>query len=273
MVHNKTFLLAAVLLLLGACSDDSAVVDSTLSESAILLTGMRLSHYSVDTDTIDVQSGQDKSADDAITIPFDIHVTVLNDSRLSSLRYVISEDGRSSTLAEGALASSGVAGEWTAAVSFPRKRGDVGDYRIEIRGVDDAGMAANTAQAKLRVLFGSKPPEIVGVFAPDTVELQPETIVLTISAEVRDASGQADIKQVYFRSFLPDGRPGNNGRPIDMFDDGQPGNGDDVAGDGIYSRKVQMPPDTPVGEFRFEFRALDFSGLSSNTVVHKLTVR
>lgn len=273
MVRYTKFLLAAVLLLLGACSDDSTVIDSTHSDSAILLTGMRLSHYTVDTDTVDVQAGKDKSPDDVITIPFDIHVTVLNGTRLSTLRYIVSEDGRSSVLVEGALSPAGSEGEWKASVAFPRKRGDVGDYRIEVRGVDDAGLEANTAQAKLRVLFGSKPPEIIGVFAPDTVELKPETVVLTISAEVRDGSGQADIKQVYFRSFLPDGRPGNNGRPIDMYDDGQPGNGDDVAGDGIYSRKVQMPPDTPVGDFRFEFRALDFSGLSSNTVVHKLTVR
>lgn len=270
--YTKSFL-AAVLLLLGACSDDSAIVDSTLSESAILLTDMRLSHYSVDTDTIDVKAGQDKSADDAISIPLGIAVSVRNGSRVGSLRYEIREDGKSTLLAEGELRPEGASGDWTAAVAFARKRGDVGDYRIDVSGSDDAGIAANTAQAKLRVQFGSKPPEILAVSAPDTVDLQPETVVLTISAEVRDASGQADIKQVFFRSFLPDGRPGNNGRPIDMFDDGQPGNGDAVAGDGIYSRKVQMPPDTPTGDFRFEFRALDYSGLSSNTVVHKLTVR
>ena len=270
--YTQSFL-AFVLLLLGACSDDAAIVDSTPSESAILFTDMRLSHYTVDTDTVDVRPGQDKSADDAITIPFDIHVAVSNGNRVGALRYEIREDGKSAVLGQGVLTASGSRDSWTATVAFARKRGDVGDYRIDVSGTDDAGLASNSAQAKLRVLFGSKPPEIVAVFAPDTVELQPETVVLTISAEVRDPSGAADIKQVFFRSFLPDGRPGNNGRPIDMFDDGQPGNGDAVAGDGIYSRKVQMPPDTPTGDFRFEFRALDFSGLSSNTVVHKLTVR
>lgn len=272
MHHIKLLPLAVALLLAAACSDDSSVVDSTLSDGAILLTGLQLSHYTVDTDTIDVQPGKDKSSEDDISIPFDIHVTVLDDSRLASLRYEIRQDGKTALLHDGELTPAGAPGKWTAAVAFDRKRGDVGDYRIDVFGTDDGGVPGNTAQAKLRVLFGSKPPEILSVSAPDTVSLQLETVVFTMSAEVFDPSGLADVKQVFFNSFLPNGRP-SSGNPFILRDDGQPGSGDAAAGDGLFSIKVQMPPDTPKGEYRFEFRALDYSSLSSNVVIHKLTVR
>jgi hypothetical protein len=272
MHHHTLRFLAAAVLLMAACSDDSTVVDSTLNESAILLTDLQLSHYTVDTDTVDVKAGQTKSADDPVVIPFTLRVRVSGATRVGSLRYEIRLDGKTPLLASGVLQPASQSDVWEAAVRFDRKRGDVGDYRIDVFGWDDTGHGANTANAKLRVLFGSRPPEIRSINAPDTVDLQPETVVFTMSAEVYDPSGQADIRQVFFNSFLPDGRP-SSGNPFTMRDDGQPGSGDAVAGDGLYSIKVQMPPDTPKGEYRFEFRALDYSSLSSNVVIHKLTVR
>lgn len=272
MHHIKLLTLTAALFLVAACSDDTGVVDSTLNESAILLTDLQLSQYTVDTDTVDVKAGQDKSANDAIVIPLDLRVSLHNASRVGSLRYEIRQDGKTPLLGWGTLQASGVAGLWEARVLFDRKRGDVGDYRIDVFGWDDAGLAANGTHAKLRVTFGSKPPQILSVVAPDTVVLLLQPVVFTISAEVFDPSGPADIKQVFFNSFLPNGRP-SSGNPFILRDDGQSASGDLTAGDGFYSIKVQMPAETQKGEYRFEFRALDYSSLSSNVYIHKIVVR
>lgn len=262
--------LVAAMLFVAACSDDSAVVDFTHNESAILLTDMRLSHYTVDTDTVDVKAGQDKTASDPIEIPFEIHVRVLHPERVGTLRYEIRLDGKTALLHSGTMERA--AEGFTSSVRFARSRGDVGDYRIDILATDGTGLNANSAHATLRVIFGSKPPRIESVTAPDTVDLQLQNVVFNIAAKVTDPSGPADIKQVFFNSFLPDGRP-SSGNPFLLRDDGQPASGDPVAGDGVYGIRVQMPPGTPKGEYRFEFRALDFSGLSSNVVIHKLIVR
>ncbi len=272
---NLPFLLLAVVIAVG-CSDDSAVVDSNPKYSHILLTDMQLSPYVVDTDTLNVQPGKDKTADDPVTVPIHVAVNVSEPlgagGAVGTLRYEVRLDGKSSVLASGDLLQSANPLEWVADIAFDRKRGDVGDYRVDVFGTDEWGTELNNGVSKFRVFYGSKPPVIVEVNAPDTVTLQLQTQVLTLTAKVVDESGPADIKTAYFNSFLPDGRPAN-GNPFRLYDDGSPLHGDVAAGDSIYSTKVEMPPDTPKGEYRFEFRALDYSNLSSNVVIHKLIVR
>lgn len=273
---NLPFLICATLLAVG-CSDDGAVVDSNPMYSHILLTDMELSVYAMDTDTIDVVPGSPKSADDPVTIPIRLSVKVSeplgSGGAVLTLRYAIRLDGKTAVLQSGDLQVSSTPRTWEADIAFARKRGDVGDYSIEVFGTDEWGTDVNSGRAKFRLTYGSRAPEIVAVNAPDTVDLQMQTMVILITAEVRDESGLADIKQVFFRSFLPDGRPGNDGNPIYLVDDGTPGSGDLTPGDGLFSVKVQMPSSTPKGEYRFEFRALDYSNLSSNVVIHKLFVR
>lgn len=272
MIQKKLILLVCAAFFAAGCSDDTAVVDSTINDSAILLTDMQLSRYAIDTDTIDVVPGKDKSAADPVNIPFRIFASVANSSKVGSVRYEVRLDGKSAVLQEGTLQPSQSAGTWEADVAFARVRGDVGDYRVDVIAFDENGRSENSAHAKLRVLFGSRPPVVVAVTAPDTVQLQLQTLVLIITAEVTDESGLADIKTVSFNSYLPDGRP-SSGNPFSLYDDGQGIHGDATAGDGIYSTKVQMAPNTVKGEYRFEFRALDYSNLYSNVVIHKLIVR
>ncbi|MBE0644234.1 MAG: hypothetical protein IH600_09150 [Bacteroidetes bacterium] len=276
MIQRNLFLLLCAAFIVAGCSDDTAVVDSNPMYSHILLTDMQLSGYVVDTDTLNVQPGKDKSADDPVTVPIRISVKVSeplgSGGAVGTLRYEIRLDGKSPVLASGDLQLSSTPLTWEADIAFARKRGDVGDYRIDVFGTDEWGTELNSGVSKFRLLYGSKAPVILSVNAPDTVDLQIQTVVLTLTAEVWDESGLADIKTVYFNSFLPNGRP-SSGNPFNLLDDGQPGTGDVTAGDGIFTRKVQMPPDTPKGEYRFEFRALDYSNLSSNVVIHKLIVR
>jgi hypothetical protein len=264
-------LLCAAIIAVG-CTADDTVVDPVHERSALLLTDISLSRYVFDTDTLDVTPGQDKTDSDPINLPIGLRVSVSEPGAAGDLRYQIRSEGGTTVLLAGALQPSASEGVWEAPINFERRRGDVGNYRIDVTATDLSGAAANSAHALFRVIFGNRPPEIIDVNAPDTVALQPETVRIRMSAEVRDESGLADIKQVFFNSFLPDGRP-SSGNPFTLRDDGNPGSGDDVAGDGIFSIIVQMPPDTPRGEYRFEFRAIDYSSLSSNVVIHKLIVR
>ncbi|MBR9976530.1 MAG: hypothetical protein KFH87_00455 [Bacteroidetes bacterium] len=272
MFRNTVFPLLCTVIILAGCTDNEAVVDPVLDRSTMVLTGIQLSGYVFDTDTLDVLPGRDKSDSDPIVLPLTLRVTVSDPGEVGELRYRIRYEGRTEVLHEGALQLSSVGDVYEAAIAFDRRRGDVGEYRIDAIATDQSGVTANSAHAKFRVLFGNRPPEIVTVNAPDTVDLQAETIYIRMSAEVRDESGLADIKQVFFNSFLPDGRP-SSGNPFTLRDDGNPGSGDDIAGDGIFSIIVQMPPATPHGEYRFEFRAIDYSNLTSNVVIHKLIVR
>ncbi len=278
MIQKKLLILICATFLAAGCSDDSAVVDSNPIYSHILLTDMELSVYALDTDTIDVVPGNPKSPDDPITVPIKLTVNVSEPlgagGSVSTLRYEIRLDGKTAVLQGGDLRQSSTAPRtWEADIEFARNRGDVGDYRVDVFGKDEWGTDLNSGVSKFRLTYGTRAPEIVTVNAPDTVDLQLQTILILITAEVRDESGLADIKQVYFKSFLPDGRPGNDGNPIYLVDDGTPGSGDLTPGDGLYSVKVQMLSGTPKGEYRFEFRALDYSNLSSNVVIHKLFVR
>ncbi len=93
-----------------------------------------------------------------------------------------------------------------------------------------------------------------------------------VSIEVTDENGLSDIDSVYIDLF-------NFQDPIDtivtmkipLFDDGSVNHGDEIAGDGIYSRKGYFP-DESEGDRKFEFIAIDRAGIGSNIVTHNFVV-
>ncbi len=269
--HRFPLLLLALGVLLASCSDDGSVVDSTLTAPSILLTRLELSATLVDTDSVDVVPGTDKSPDDRISIPIRILAIATGPVPDDAMVCTITLDGKTQRIASAILHPEGN-GRFGGVVELDLRRGDVGDYRFELQAMDAAGEASNLAVARLRVVYGSKPPVIVRVIAPDTLTVAQSTIAVDISALVTDPSGPRDIKQVFFNSFLPDGRPSSQ-NPFILRDDGNPGSGDAVAGDSLYSIRIQLPPDAQKGTYRFEFRALDFSNLASNVVIHRVVVQ
>jgi len=273
-MNMKTVLLSVLLsiVLFGVhgCSSDDSIVDPVLNEPAVLLKTLKLSSYFFDTDTIDVVAGQDKLPDDRIVLTLDVQVGVEAASGEPRLLCTVTLDGRAQVVGRELMSvrSDNVYG---VRLELPMRRGDVGDYRVEVVHDGPSG-SGNMATAKFRVTYGLYPPVLHEVFAPDTLELQTQPIFFNIGVKVSDPSGLEDIKQVFFNSFLPDGRP-SAGNPFFMKDDGHAGSGDEIAGDGIYSIRVQLPPDSQRGTYRFEFRALDYSNLSSNVLIHRIVVR
>jgi len=94
------------------------------------------------------------------------------------------------------------------------------------------------------------------------------------SLVVSDPNGQADIMQVYFKLFRPDGSKVMNGASdfFLMVDNGDPNYGDLAAGDGIYSFKNSFGATAPTGSWKFEFNSKDFGNKISNTLAQNVTV-
>lgn len=118
------------------------------------------------------------------------------------------------------------------------------------------------------------PPIIRNLQAPDTLSLHPtDTLKVFLRVEVYDPDGYDDIKSVFFNSYLPDGSPSRS-NPIYLFDDGNlQVNGDLVARDGIFSRIIILPPNTPKGTYRFDFQAVDKKNEVSNIISHNIVVK
>lgn len=91
-----------------------------------------------------------------------------------------------------------------------------------------------------------------------------ESFIFSIKAE--DPNGLADIIQVYFKLYRPDGSIVLNGTDdfFLMADNGDINLGDQTVGDGIYSFKNSFGLTAPAGSWRFEFAAKDRGGLTSN---------
>ena len=106
---------------------------------------------------------------------------------------------------------------------------------------------------------------------PDTVVVNDTTVIFT-SVEVTDPNGANDIAEVYFIVYKPDGTTNNT--KIFLFDDGNTAeNGDITAGDGIYSRLIQVDQTNDKGTYRFEFQAKDRSDEPSNIINHFVLIQ
>lgn len=113
-------------------------------------------------------------------------------------------------------------------------------------------------------------PVISNLVAPDTVEVQDPRSLIELHITVADSNGLLDIDEAYFNVFGPGQSTGNK---VSMFDDGADANGDENAGDGIFSRIIEVTPTNTKGEYRFEFEAVDKVGEVSNKIIHTLTVK
>jgi hypothetical protein len=94
------------------------------------------------------------------------------------------------------------------------------------------------------------------------------------SVNASDANGLADISQVFFKLFRPDGTTVANGS-LDYFlmvDTGDSNYGDQTANDGIYSFKNSFGTSSQTGAWKFEFQAKDKSSAVSNIITYNLTV-
>lgn len=150
---------------------------------------------------------------------------------------------------------------------FKNKRGD---YVFRWTALDKSGGASEATIQIVHVfkIVHNDPPVLSELSAPDTVS-RSSGKSFVLSLKVSDPQGPADVSQVYFNTFKPDGAP-SSGNPFFMRDDGQ--GGDAVANDGIYSLGISISPSNATGNYRFEFYAVDYSGAVSQPIIHVITV-
>jgi len=109
-------------------------------------------------------------------------------------------------------------------------------------------------------------PELVNVILQDSVEIpQGDDInYVPVSAKVRDMRGLQDIAEVYFTA--------NGQGHFTLYDDGGIlGEGDVIAGDGIYSETLSITSANNPGINTFVFYALDKAGQTSTPVTMTIT--
>ncbi|MFB3057862.1 MAG: hypothetical protein ACE1ZQ_11980 [Ignavibacteriaceae bacterium] len=149
-----------------------------------------------------------------------------------------------------------------------------GIYNIKyyVKNADETLQQVAVGSFKYNNGQNNEPPEIANtVVDPDTVVVTQLTTIFT-SVEASDPNGQNDILKVYFIVYKPDGS--TNGSELELFDDGNiDDNGDLIAGDGIYSRLIQVDETNDKGTYRFEFQAIDRGGKLSNIIDHFVLIQ
>lgn len=158
--------------------------------------------------------------------------------------------------------------------TFMKSNDQNGLYVIKYYVDDNISSKKFVAQSSFRYRNGQSnvAPVISNPF------IDPDTLVVTTTTTIQtritafDENGLNDIKEVYFIVYRPDGT--TNNVKTQLFDDGNiSANGDLVAGDGIFSRKIQVNEANTKGTYRFEFRAVDRGGLFSNIINYLVLIQ
>lgn len=145
-----------------------------------------------------------------------------------------------------------------------------GDFFVRVQAFDQQQNWSHPVSRIFHVLVPilNDPPVLSDLVAPDSVSRSGEANFL-LTVKVTDPQGLDDLDKVYFNSLKPDGSS-SSGNPFYMRDDGL---GDDLyANDGIYSLRVSISPQNQLGDYRFEFEAIDKLGAKSNKIIHIITV-
>jgi hypothetical protein len=154
-----------------------------------------------------------------------------------------------------------------------QRENPIGNYTIRFSA---SGIEGNTKQVAVGSFYFNNgqdnlPPEIFNSdIEPDTATVNDTTVIFT-SVGAMDPNGASDILEVYFIVYKPDGSTNNS--KVLLYDDGDLEHGDRIAGDGIYSRLIQVDQTNDKGTYRFEFRAKDRSGELSNIINHFVLIQ
>ncbi len=146
-----------------------------------------------------------------------------------------------------------------------------GAFSIVLRAID----AANAESPALVDLMNVRrrgvnlPPAVSNLNAPTSISRNRTPNTYLLSLQVGDPNCIADLRRVFFNTFLPNGNP-SSGNPFVMRDDGR--EGDAIAGDSRYSLTIQITAQNATGVYRFEFQAEDKKGALSNKITQNITV-
>ncbi len=262
-----TFLFIPLLLLGGCQKDFNNVVDSQVGAFSVV---------SVNDFKVFTYSPQDS------LVPFRITFSSSSDIKSVSLDIYSPDDDQINAdpvqmADDGNLTGQGdvKANDNTYSTLYPfEKSFAIGNYQVKFWITDKND---NTSLAAIQTFSYENSqknvaPVISDLTAPDTATIGSDNTYIFLSVAASDSNGANDIASVFFNSFIPpDGHPSSQ-NPFSLNDNGD--NGDKVAGDGIYSVTVVLPPQgVTKGTYRWEFQARDRSGELSNKIIHNIVIQ
>lgn len=164
------------------------------------------------------------------------------------------ESAISVTLNDSAAAGDALAGDNIFSRSIPLTRIDSLSGKVYVQyAVQEAGSLVQTFLDTLE-LAANLPPLITDIIMPDTL-VRPESgskeLLLAVHAD--DPNGQEDVIAAYFQ--VKNNITGAWGETYDCYDNGT--NGDTHAGDGIFSRGLQISSENTAATNYFRFRVKD----------------
>lgn len=267
-----------VLLSHGGCEkQESSIIDS-IGQPPVLMQ-VDISPSSINSDSINI--GPSRSPDDVLplTATMTARVNTSQGNPISTVHFSLKNPVNNATISDGDLFDNGLGidrtkgdGVYSGKASFEIKRVEIGVFRLELFAEAENGFQSNTVLAPLSIYRGNRPPVLLDLDIPDTLQLRSQAQLLTLRVRAADPDGLADIARVIFSSYKPDGIA-SSGNPFEMYDDGSTNHGDERAGDGLFSLIITLPSTTVTGVYRFEFQAFDRSNEVSSTVIHRVTVK
>jgi hypothetical protein len=279
-VHPPIFTVILLSLIIGSSGCETkidSIVDSIGAPP--VLSFISLTPSTVNSDSINVGSNRNPSDTLVITAELSVRATGQVQNPVLIVTWLLRSPSNTRVVSSGEIHDDGTGldqskgdGTFTGKLTFLIRRVEIGVFHAEVSALSQNGFQSNTYIAPLSIYRGNRPPTLLSVVAPDSVNLANQTQALTLHVKASDPDGSADLARVVFNSFKPDGTA-SGGNPFQMYDDGSSSHGDGIAGDGIYSLIISLPSTTVTGTYRFEFQAFDRSNESSSTIVHRVTVR
>lgn len=147
-----------------------------------------------------------------------------------------------------------------------------GKYALEFFVIDKINYVTRKVAEHLFIYDNKQinyPPVISDLKIPNSVS---RGVSFTFSIKVDDSNGLNDISLVFFKLYRPDGSiviPNASTPNIDYFimvDNGDMNLGDEKANDGVYSFRNSFGQSSSVGNWTFEFQAIDKSNAKSNII-------
>lgn len=262
---KRTLVAVLVILFAASCGDDK-----TLNEPQGIAPEILAFQASPDT----IFFGQlplDEQARARIAFGFSATVKQV-DLRARSLRAELL-NARGETIATKEIALQNSASQFSVSdtLALLLRRSEIEPFTIAVNAFDEFGRSGGNGRARVVVRPPNARPQLLSALSRDTVRVGE---FLVLKATVSDSDGLGDIASVFYFSRRPDGILANQGNPIQMYDDGgvNPFSGDDVAGDGIYSFRAQVPPTTLLGTFTYTFYARDRFNAQSDSLVRQTVI-
>lgn len=260
----RVFILTLVLIVLSGCSDNKTLVES--GTDFVQLASLEVSSNGVPVDSLNILAFT--SGGNSVNVLLTVRATVITPLLIGNTAQsstspppeflnvsILAPDGGeifASVLPKAEFAYEGT-------INFSVDQNAVGNYTVAV-----TASASSNVRRKLRLYrTDNAAPQLLTVVSPDTVQIPASGIFLfQITATASDANGLSDVVKVNAV------RADNAAATFDLLDDGAATglSGDATSGDGIFTATVQVPSTNSASVRTFNYRAIDRTGDSSNTI-------